>query len=116
MPVVTPIEMGPSRLKNLQGELLKRMGPGYDFGKCMDECKKEPACSGVNFCQGLMPAAADPVCGGNVRVGICDLKKFEGEAKYWDDSTAQEGDGWMSSVKKGGNVSTSPPPVEKQPR
>ena len=72
MPVVTPIEMGPSMFKNLQGELLKRMGPGYDFGKCMDECKKEPSCSGINFCKGLVPLAADPVCGGNVRVGLED--------------------------------------------
>ena len=39
MPVVTPITMGPSVFKNLQGELLKRQ-TNYDFGKCMEDCKK----------------------------------------------------------------------------
>ena len=90
----------------------------------MDECKKEVDCAGVNFCQGPVQASAPQVCSGDVRTKTCDLKKFEGEAKYWDDQTAQEGDGWMSSAKKQAVVSTSPPPppppttttVEKQPR
>lgn len=113
MPVVTPVTMGPSLFKNLQGDLLKRI-TGSDFGKCMDECKKEAACAGVNFCKGPVQSSADQVCSGNIGVGVCDLKKFDGEAKYWDDTTAQEGDGWMSSVKKDAVVSTPAP--EKQPR
>lgn len=113
MPVVTPVTMGPSMFKNLQGDLLKRIADS-DFGECMDKCKKEVACAGINFCKGPVQSSAEQVCSGNVRVGVCDLKKFDGEAKYWEDTTAQEGDGWMSSVKKKAEVSTSPP--EKQPR
>lgn len=112
MPVVTPISMGPSVFKNLKGDLLKRH-TDFDFGQCMDACKKDQGCAGINFCSGLQPSPnpKETVCSGDIRRGVCDLKKFEGEASFWDDSTAQAGDGWMSSIKQGGGTA-----VEKQPR
>jgi hypothetical protein len=70
---------------------------------------------------GPIQANVEQVCGlgkDAIKVKTCDLKKFEplGEPTYWDDQTAQEGDGWMSFFKKAPADPAPSPAPEKQPR
>lgn len=120
MKPIDKVELSGSSFKNLKGDLLRRI-VDTDFDKCMEECRKERECAGGNFCKGPVEASAEQVCSGNVRKNVCDLKRFEpmGEPAYWDDQTAQEGDGWMSFYKKApstGTGTTAMPAPEKQPR
>lgn len=77
----------------------------------MDACRESKDCTGFNLCKG---ASVGKGCGadGAGPVNACDLKKFDGAPVYWPDSTAVEGDGYMSQVvtSRAGATPSPPPP------
>ena len=74
------VKFSPTAFKNLAGDLVAYDCNNANLGTCMASCSANAACMGFN-----------------VKGGCCDLKKWEGSAvPYWPDSTATEGDGYMS--------------------
>ena len=88
-----PVQFSPTVFKNLAGENIL-MFANSNLGACLELCRQNTQCRGINFCRGDGPKKE---CAGGTPENRCDLKTFsEGEPSYYPDTTATSGDGYMS--------------------